>query len=256
MFTHSNGINIPHLSASTINSFITNRNGFYQSKVKGKPFKGNVYTARGTAVEHCINMWVETGIEDAVSVALSKYNEECDKAEIHKFDSDRADIAASVEKMAPFALGIFQGLSEDQKPTTQYKFSTNLNGVKRPIIGYLDFLFEGKRVRDTKVVSKTPSSLKQDYQIQGALYKHAMQLPVTFDFIIPNKAPAHKAIELTDDEFLFGISYMTRAAQVIEEIEECENPTRMMELWSFPDLSAMFNQRDKDEACEIWNIQR
>lgn len=256
-FTHSNGIHIPHFSASTINSFITSRYGFHKSKVKRAPFLGSVYTARGTSLEFCISQWLELGMEDAALVAMAKFNEECDKAQISKFDSQRSEVGDSIERMAPFVLETYQGICGDDKPTTQFKFETHLVGVTRPIIGYLDFYFQKKRVRDTKMVKQTPAYNKQDYILQGALYQHATQCPVTFDYFIDLKKPAYKAIDLTDDDFIFGLSYLTAAAKALEELESCENPTRVMELMAFPDLSAMFNnKRDIDEACEIWGITR
>lgn len=256
-FTHSNGIHIPHLSASTINSFITSRYGFHKSKVQRAPFLGSVYTARGTALEYCISQYLELGMRDAAAVAVAKYNEECDKAKISKFDQQRSEIEDAVYRMAPFVLDTYIEICGGKKPTTQYKFEVHLDGVGVPVIGYLDFYFEKERVRDTKMVKQTPSYNKQDYVLQGALYQHATQCPVTFDYFIDLKKPAYKAIDLTDDDFIFGLSYLTAAAKAIVELESCENPTRVMELMAFPDLSAMFNnKRDIDEACEKWGIVR
>lgn len=258
MFEHSNGIYIPHLSASTINSFITNRYGFYQSKVLRAPFEGNQYTAQGTAIEHGINVWIESGSdymefrEKVGQVCLDKFLEEMAKTKVSKWDYE--DFLTYIPKMAVFALDSFQPLCEAGKPVTQYKIETNLHGVERPIVGYLDFTFPGKRVRDTKVVSKSPSKLKQDYILQGALYRHAMQVPVSFEFFITNKAPTYKSIELSDDEFIHGLSYLTRAAQVIEEIEKCEDPKRLLQLMSFPNFDAMFNYNDKKKAADQWEI--
>lgn len=257
MFTHSNNIHIPHFSASTINSFITSRYGFYKSKVARAPFLGSVYTARGTALEFCISQWLELGMEDAALVAGAKFAEECNKAKISPFDPQRVEIAEAIEKMAPFVLETYQNICGDKKPTTQFKFETHLDGVQRPIIGYLDFYFEKERVRDTKMVKQTPSYNKQDYVLQGALYQHATQCPVTFDYFIDTKKTTYKAIDLTDDDFIFGLSYLTAAARALEELEVCEDPRRVMELMAFPDLSAMYNnKRDIDEACEKWGIQR
>ena len=251
--THSNGINIPHLSASTINSFISSRFGFYQSKVLGAPFQGNVYTSRGTAVEHAVNTWIENpNLGNYVDVALEKYDSEIKRAGISKISGE--DVRATIPGLVEVAFKFYTQEFAVDKAVTQYKFSCKLDGVKRDVIGYLDYLIPSIRIRDSKVTSKTPSQLSQAYILQGALYKKATGLDVYFDFFIPNKTPVHKPIKLTDDEYLFGISYLTRAAQVIEEIEECENPKRLMELMSFPSLDDFWTYEEKKVAADRWGI--
>ena len=251
-FVHSNEIHIPHLSASTINSFITDRFGFYQSKVKKKPFAGNEFTARGTAVEHAVNEWLENGHTNVEEVALARFDEEMRKNGLSKFDGE--EVRDTIPGLARLAFNTYLPIFGEHKAKTQHKISTNLDGVSREIVGYLDFYQEGVRVRDSKVVSRTPSSMSQNYVLQGALYRHAMQVPVTFDYFVANKTPVHKPITLSDDDFIFGLSYLTKAAQVIEEIEVCDNPQRLLELMSFPNLDALYNRKDKKAAAEIWGI--
>lgn len=250
--SHTNGIHIPHLSASTINSFISSRYGFYQSKVKGAPFSGNAFTARGTAVEHAVNEWIEKKEGNFIDAALRKFDEEIAKTGLSKIavQDERDAIPGLVE----LALGFYASEFSTHKAITQYKIECQLEGVNRKIIGYLDFFQFGHAVRDSKVVSKTPSKLSQNYILQGALYRKATGLQVTFDFFIPNKKPVQKSISLSDDDYVFGLSYITRAAQVIEEIEQCDSPARMMELMSFPNLDSMYNDNEKREAARLWNI--
>ena len=249
---HTNGIFIPHLSASTINSFIGSRYGFYQSKVKGAPFSGNQYTARGTAVEHAVNEWLEKGTGDFIAAALTKFDEEVARAGLSRMavEDERDTIPGLVE----LALDFYGREFATHKAITQHKIDVQLDGINRKVVGYLDFYQFEVAVRDSKVVSKTPSKLSQAYVLQGALYRKATGLPVTFDFFIPNKKPVQKSITLSDDEYVFGLSYLTRAAQVIEEIEGCDNPQRIFELMSFPNLDSMYNENEKNVAARIWNI--
>jgi hypothetical protein len=250
---HTNGINIPHLSASTVNSFISSRYGFYQSKVLGSPFQGNQYTARGTAVEHAVNTWIENpGLENYVEVALTKFDEEIARAGLSKFAVE--EVRDTIPGLVEVAFKFYTVEFETNKAITQHKFSIQLEGVKRPIVGYLDYLVPDKIIRDSKVTSKTPSGLSQAYILQGALYKKAKGLDVYFDFFIPNKTPVHKPIKLTDDQYIFGLSYLTKAAQVIEEIEECDNSKRMMELMSFPNLDDFWTYPEKKAAADKWGI--
>lgn len=253
---HTNGIHIPHLSASTINSFINDRFGFYQSKVMKAPFKGNQYTSRGTAVEHAVNCWIENpSLSDEILIKLceEKFDEELSKTNVSKFTAE--EIRESLPPLVKVALGFYKKEFESIKAETQHKFEYKLDGVTRPIIGYLDFYQPKVKVRDSKVVSKTPSKLSQAYILQGSLYRAAKEVGVCFDFFIPNKTAVHKSIELSDDEFIFGMSYLTRAAQVIEELETCDNPKRVMELMSFPNLDNFYNYEDRKEAAKIWGIR-
>ncbi len=251
--THTNGIHIPHLSASTINSFINSRFGFYQAKVLGTPFQGNEYTSRGTAVEHAVNTWIENpGHGDFIGAALTKFDEEIKKAGLSKIAAE--DVRETIPGLVELALNVYMVEFSEHKAVTQRKIETELDGVTRKILGYLDFFQMGVAVRDSKVVSRTPSKLSQAYVIQGSLYKKATGLPVVFDFFVPNKKPVHKPIALSDDEAIFGLSYLTAAAKVIEEIEVCESPKRMMELMSFPNLDDFYNDKEKRQAARIWGI--
>lgn len=251
---HSNGIYIPHLSASTINSFITDRFGFYQSKVKRAPFSGNQYTVRGQAVEGAINEWLEKGDDNVRATALRLFDEKITETGLHKIVYE--DVRDTVEDLADLAFGVYQNEFSGKNVVTQHKISCeNLPGVSRPIIGYLDFYLPEVVIRDSKVSNKTPSKLSQSYIIQGAFYKHTTGLDVVFDFFVPNKKPTYKDIWLTDENFKHGLSYMTQAAKVIEEIETCDDPKRLMELMSFPNIDALYNDKDKKKAAELWEIE-
>lgn len=250
---HTNGIHIPHLSASTINSFIASRFGFYQSKVLGTPFQGNEYTSRGTAVEHAVNTWIETPDHgDFVDAALTRFDEEIKKSGLSRIAAE--EVRETIPGLVEIALNHYQAEFSVHKAITQRKIETELDGVSRKILGYLDFFQMGIAVRDSKVVSKTPSKLSQAYVLQGALYNKATGLPVIFDFFIPNKKPVVKSIALSTDEAIFGLSYLTAAAKAIEEIEVCDSPKRMMELMSFPNLDYFYNDKEKRAAAKLWNI--
>lgn len=252
---YSNGIHIPHLSASTINKFINDRFGFWQSKVMKAPFKGSLHTARGKAVEHGVNTWIENPSHpDLLAESLRVFDEEIQAAGISKFTAE--DMRETVKGLLEEALKFYKVEFTACPAVTQRKISVRLEGVKRDVIGYLDYFQPGVRVRDSKVVGRTPSSLSQDYILQGSLYRYAEKLPVVFDFFVDNKKPVHKPITLSDDEYVFGLSYLTRAAQVIEELEECDNPKRVMELMSFPNLANLWTAEDRKIACEVWNIKQ
>lgn len=252
-FTQDNGIHIPHLSPSTINSFISSRFNFHQSKVKSKPFSGNQYTARGSAIEHGVNTWIENPDHpDILSEVYKKYDEEIAKGNTGRLEA--MEIRESLQGLAELSLDFYKPEFTKTPALTQTKVSANIDEIERDIIGYLDYLQPKVRIRDSKVVSRTPSVLSQAYILQGSFYRKATGLNVVFDFFVANKTPVHKAIVLTDEDYVFGLSYLTAAAKVIEEMQVCTSPARMMELMSFPDLESFYNAGERNDACKVWGI--
>jgi len=253
--THSNGIYMPHLSPSTVSNFIENKWGWWNSKVLKTPFKGNHHTSLGQAVEHGVNVWLENPGKqmDYLLHANEKYDEQI------KDTGTPRDKVMEYRNMIPgmleLALRHYKRTFAETGALTQQKIETGLDGVNRTMLGYLDFLQDGKAVRDSKVVGRSPSKLKQAYVLQGAVYRRATDLPVFFDFFITNKTPTHKEIELSDEEFEFGISYITRGSQVLEELEECENPKRVMELMTFPNLESFYSGGEALAAAKAWGIK-
>jgi hypothetical protein len=255
--SHTNGINMNYLSPSTINSFIERRGTWYRQKVEGMKFQPNPNMARGTAVEHAINVWLATG-EISVEVALNKFDLELEDWKKTASASGLAkhdEIRATIPGLVLLAHDHYDNEFTIRKPISQHKIECRLKGVSRPILGYLDYFRPQILVNDSKVVSKTPSGLSQGYIIQGALYKEATGCDVVFDFFIPNKIPVKKSIKLTDDEYIYGISYATQAAKVLEELETCEDPKRVMKLMAFPNLASFFTMEEKAEAAAEYDIK-
>lgn len=257
-FTHSNGINMKHLSASTINSFIERRPSWYDTKVAGKPFEPNPAMARGTAVEHAINEWLVINESSRLAdIAIDKYEKELATYLPNASSKGREDYQKFRDSIPALVECAYEHFSTEftmNRPIAQAPIEVELDGVKRKVKGYLDYL-TSRMVIDCKVSSKTPSSLSQGYIIQGALYYKATGLPVQFHFIIDNKTPKSHVIQLTDDDIVFGLSYATRAAEVLEELEECDQPKRIMELMAFPNLAALWNIEEKIEAAKRYGIK-
>lgn len=258
---HSNGIYMPHLSPSTITGFISRRPGWYASKVNRKPFQANPNMVRGTAVEHAINEWLLGADEtDLVDIAVHKYTEECESwlkvmegKDTSKFD----EIKDSLSGLVNAAFGHFSEKFDDfNRPTQQERIEVHLEGVKRKVVGYLDYRqVKQKVVTDCKCVAKTPNKLSQDYKIQGSIYRSGTDdSTVVFDFVVANKKPIVKSITLTDEDYAFGLSYAKRAAMLIEELEECTDPRRVMQIMAFPNLDAYWDKGEQREVAKEWGI--
>lgn len=256
---HSNGINMSYLSPSTINSFIERRGTWYRQKVEGMKFQPNPNMARGTAVEHAINSWLATGeFKNLAEVAINKFDLELVdwiKTASNSGKEKYNELRTSIPGLVEVAFKHFEKEFDIRKPISQHKITCKLPGVNREVIGYLDYYRPGFLVNDCKVSAKTPSGLNQGYIIQGALYKEATGCDIVFDFIIPNKTPVVKSIKMTDDEYIFGLSYAIEAAKVLEELENCSDPKRVMKLMAFPNLSSFFTYEEKKEAASEYGIK-
>lgn len=256
---HSNGINMRTLSPSTINSFIERRGTWYRQKVEGMKFQPNPNMARGTAVEAAINHWIAGGEVSAMTqVAFNKFDQELEewKKTASKGGMDKyVELKDSIPGLVEVAYKHYDTEFTMTKPMSQCQISCTLPGVQREIIGYLDYYRPKIMVNDCKVSAKTPSGLSQGYIIQGAIYQHATGCPVTFDFMVPNKTPISKSIMLTDEQFIFGLSYAAEAAKVLEALEICESPKEVMKLMAFPNLSSFFTHEEKAEAAAEYGIK-
>ena len=273
-----------HLSASTINSFIAYRADWFMSKILGQRGKGNPAMFRGTSVEHGVNHFVdhrpkwdspfmsEQDVElmyNCVEEGQRKFKELC----LEAGESPTAmlkSIADGVAKAIPTLVEIWGS----NKPDTQHKLTFRLPGVEIPIIGFLDYLESWHTtIRDMKVSARSPSydkyleryKLKQDYQIQGALYKHATGHDVIFHFFVPLKTECKEfAIPLVDEDYHWALEYATMAANRIEKIYDImdkpwvfQKPDDIAEVFAamaFPNLDAFWNDKDREFAQAIWGI--
>lgn len=249
-------LELHHLSASNINKFITNRAAWFASYFLKMPFNGNIHTIRGQAVETGIIHYVLNGdLTAAIGAGVKDWEEKIVGIE------DNIDFKQSIGPLIKVAIegtddeaGYKELISQFGKPTVsekqQEKISIVLDGCSIPVIGYLDFPFK-KRIVDNKVSGKSPSCLSQDYIVQGSIYRKATGLPVFFFFEVANKKPVIKVFKLSDEEYEFGISLATKAAQAIERILANPIDGDLMRAFLFADPSGGYN---KDEQMMVYKM--
>lgn len=258
---HSNGINMNYLSPSTINSYIERRNQWFHQKVaRDAKFEPSPNMARGTAIEHAINCWIETGESSNMNdLMMEKYQEELKewfKTAGQKALEKEKEIVATMPRILEKAHSVFDVEFCMHKPLTQAKISCRLPNTTLDILGYMDYFRSGKLVNDLKIVSKTPSGLSQGYIIQGALYRFATGCPVTFNHFIPQvKEVKHEPITLSDEEYNFGISYATKAVQCLEALQVETDPAKVIKLMAFPNLSSYWTYEEKADVAARYGIK-
>jgi len=241
-------------SPSSLSSFIEYRSSWFLYRIRGIYVKAGVYAARGTAVEAGINYYIENDVklEDCVKHALKVYTEES------VGQPNNFDIRQSIAPAVKAGIDSFEekGYLLDP-PLLQAEINCNLEGCRKGVYGKLDYLFEGKCVIDNKVVSKTPSSLKQGYILQGAIYRYATGLPVKFHFIVIQKSGIKiKEITLTDEEYEYGLALAARAGQCVEKIFDNLDHLDgdLLESIFFVNPTALFDSTDKQVQGKEFGI--
>jgi hypothetical protein len=240
-------------SASQLNSFIGYRADWFLQRIRGIRTGVGVHAYRGTAVEAGMNHFIENevSVEECVKHAFAVYAQESIGS------PDNFDIRQSV---GPATIAGIKSFEEKgyfiDPPVLQAEISCLLPGCRVQLYGKLDYDFDNIII-DNKVVGKTPSSLKQDYILQGAVYRYATGKDVKFHFVIPQKKGIGiKEIQLTDKEYDFGLQLASKAAQCIERIYDnlANLDGELLESLFFTNPSALYDPKAKKLHSEQFGI--
>lgn len=270
-----------HFSPSTLNSFIAYRDKWFISKILGERGPGNPAMYRGSSVEEGINYfvghrkkedWISNTIDEnlvtkSVNKAVATFAMKCAES-----DDDPSYMTPSIGACTRFSIEYLTGIWDSETPILQKKISTTLDGVSIPVIGYLDYLLHNE-IQDLKVSASSPVKSKitdsyelpQNYIIQGAIYKHAENLDVTFYYCVSLKGgPKMVPVPLTNRDYEWGIQYVTMAAQKLELIYDTlskpfgfqteDDIGEVFAAMAFPSMDAFWNKKEREHAAKIWSI--
>lgn len=244
-----------HLSYSTITSFISNRFDWFQRKIIGKPWEGNIHTERGNAVEHGLDLLIDgRSLSDAQEAACEKYKAACLGMEGYEetlLQSIR-DVLAKLSQEFPY-----QDVDEKQK-----KVIIDI-GIDLPILGYLDYRMNARfnrQIRDLKSTTKKPAKLSQNYRIQGGMYQEWGEgCEMIYCFGIHTKTANYHEIplELADGQKMLEYARIAgRAMIAIYRIMSKpifmwteEDKQNLFKMLLFPDLDSCWNPKDYGQAA-------
>lgn len=155
---------IEHLSPSSLNCWRAAPGIWtlrYLARIKDD---GNPAMWRGSAVENGLAAFLRgASFDDCMSVAHQAF-------ELNAQGEINEDISAERDLIAP----MLQQCAKWQPPSdlnaTQLRVEHNFDGIPVPIIGYLDFAFEGIDV-DLKTTKAIPSIPRPDHVRQVSLYR-------------------------------------------------------------------------------------
>jgi hypothetical protein len=241
---------LKHHSPSSVSKFIENKFVWWTQKTGQTKFKPSIPMIVGTAVEEGINHWIrctEPDVKECVRIAHEKAKSEAVGIHAMLMPDDRDMISKCVNAGISSVSQLWG--TEVSQCQLQTEIRCPIDGLVFPAYGKLDWNFPSCVV-DNKVVGKKQSELSQAYKMQGAVYKHAEKKPVFFHFITKTKIPGIQVIEVTDEDYNYGMDLFTKAAKAIEKIVDAGVylDFDLVKALFFPDPSASWN---KDEARDV-----
>lgn len=151
----------------------------HQICTKGFKFKDPMGAAayRGQAVETGVVQGLvdpNSSLESCIKLAERKYHIATMTEPLSDKDVDRNKkviapmVEALVKELRPYGIPEF-GVDG------QKRISINLDGVKRPTIGYLDLFYpQHGLIIDIKTTLRMPTQITASHGLQGAIYNHAL----------------------------------------------------------------------------------
>jgi hypothetical protein len=200
---------IKHLSPSSLNLYAVNPCLWVGRYLKG--WKDDMGPAghRGSAVESGLDHWLhERDMKAAEAVALARFAELTEGQADDEFEAERANVPAMLAQAAS-ALA-----SHDRPIARQIKVEYWANGVEVPIIGYVDYLWDGFGI-DLKTTKACPSSIKPDHARQIALYAAAKERPFKILYVTAKKSAL---IDLTPEDAAIHLADLERHARAVRHL--------------------------------------
>lgn len=254
---------IDHLSASSINLYITNPCQWIVRYLYGVKWQGNPATARGTSVDNGIGYYLTSQSMKkpyTKEQCISKANQDYDKLIEHQkenqdsVDNDKVRKEKdALPKYLETAIDFYSELMDPNKPFEyQKEIELQIEGIK--ITGFLDLLCEGEgTVRDIKTVSRMPVSLPSSVKRQLSIYAMATDKTPIADYVCVTKTKAEvKPIVVSDVDEYF--EQVVRACKSIKNLLSYSNDKQQIADLFYPDLDHwMFTDHEREAARKIWS---
>ena len=249
---------IEHLSASNINTFISNTPKWvlnYLHKIKSPT---NAAMLRGTVIDHEIGRYMKDALPvyECVERAKKEFIDTAKKLKKEKaFDEDPGKEEKELENITGYVTQAITHYHRLGKAKHQEKIELQLEEIPVPIIGYCDFVYEEGIVRDLKTTAKKPSEITDSVKRQLSIYSTALNgyVPLV-DYVVINQSRQEViTIEVNDvDKWMSQVKGAALAMQSLLASGDINEITSMM----YPDLSDWtFSETEIKEAKKIWNVK-
>lgn len=241
---------IPHLSPSACNRFLSSPAMYLQEYVFKK--RGGVGAAahRGTAAEAGIAAGLSrnASLEECQDIALTEFDRLTALLADPRRDKERTGVPKIVE----------QGLKELKPygvPTgMQGEMLHKVEGLLVPIKGFYDFLWEDKGILvDLKTTLALPSKISGAHARQVAFYNIALSdnLDARISYVTPAKAATYQ-LENAREHY----NSLVKCALTIQRFLSLSEDKQELASLVLPDTEGFFlsDPRSRQAAFEIWGI--
>lgn len=237
-------------SPSSLNLFCASPSMFVLEKIMGIRQPVGSPAHRGTAVEDGVTAGLNdlnTPIPDCVQVALKTY----DRITALSGDKRREDYRATIPDMVKSALEELRpyGVPSHCQQFVEWK----PDGLKYPIVGYLDYRWEQHGiVVDLKTTEKLPSSIKIPHARQVALYSAQTgdNVDARLTYTTPKKRATYQ-LENTRDHLTALHQIALRCEAFLALSDDPQFFTKII----VPDLESFYwNGPARQLAFEHWGV--
>jgi hypothetical protein len=236
-------------SPSSLNLFAASPAMWVLERVLGKRQPVGAPAHRGVAVEEGVAYGLKNPTldpQESINVALMKF----DTITALSGDPRKAKYRASIEVMVLRAL---KELLPYGIPSATQKFvEWRPEGLKCPIVGYLDFEWENHGIlTDLKTTDRMPEAIKITHARQVALYANSDNLKAAVTYVTPGKVATYGAVNLRDHrEALYKI------ALTVERFVGLTNDPQELVGLVVPDLESYFWKppQARQAAFDVWGV--
>jgi hypothetical protein len=213
---------IEHLSPSSLNLWRDSPGIWALRYLKRIKDEGSAAMWRGTAVENGL-----AGLLRGVPI-----DEACTMAEMNFLQNSAGEVSEDIDTERELIAPMVKECSRWQPPSdlnaTQIKVEYFFDAVPIPVIGYVDFCFDGIDV-DLKTTKACPSSPRPDHIRQVSLYRAARNRKGALLYVTGKR---HAPYEITDDMFNGAMADMHNDAvslyQFLGKFESADDVVRCL----------------------------
>ena len=243
---------ITHLSASSVNLFISQPAMWACSYLMKKRTPVGPAAHRGTAIEAGVEAGLfdpDMPVSECQKVATAKFHSLTRLSADQRIEKERETIEPSVA----VALTELRQYGIPERPTEgrQSKLELTIPGVPVPVWGFLDFFWPDHGIiLDLKTSARIPSEISDAHARQGALYlQHGSNLQMRFGYVSSKKI----AVYVLEDAQRHLASFV-QAAQAIERLLSLSDDSEALTRCFAPDLSSFYwgDASARRLAVEIW----
>ena len=173
---------IDHLSPSSLNLYAAEPAFWSLVYLHGHKDETGPAAWRGSAVEAGVDAWLyKRDLQEATQAGINSFEANALGELSRPIDAERGLVPAMVKQ----ACGALQSCPE---PTArQLKIEYWFDGIEVPVIGFVDYEFEGHGF-DLKTVRRMPSEMPPRHARQIALYAAARKKPYSGLYVTDKKA--------------------------------------------------------------------